>query len=307
LPETLDVRAPAGTARARRALVAIAAVATSLFILLYAFAVRTRWGQRLDAAAVNGRRVLSSHDVHVASRLHASIDIASLTLLGSAILLVALVRGRLRLALGAGTIIVGSVATSEILKRTLSRPYLGVTDALRHTPTFPSGHTSVAMALGVSAIFVTPRRWRAPVAVLSALFASAMGCSLVATASHRPSDTIGAALVVTGWSAVVAAVLLRSDPAGSPKRSALSNFSPWMALGGVALLVASFGAAAISIVAIHYGRLDTVHFGRAFVAAGAAITGTVFICTAALLIALQDADLDPSRVRRNGVAPVAWR
>jgi membrane-associated phospholipid phosphatase len=301
---TLDP-APLATRRARRILVAIATTSAVLFVAVYAFAVHTRWGQRLDAAALKGRGVLSKHDVHVAARLHTSIDIASLAFLGGAIILVALWRGRLYLALGAATIIAGSVTTSEFLKHTLSRPELGVNDALRHLPSYPSGHTTIAMSLSISAIFVAPRRFRAPVAALGALFSAAMGCSLVATASHRPSDTIGAVLVVTVWSAVVAALLLRTDPTeptgpSTPaKRSALLSFSPWMALGGVALLVGSFTAAAIGIIAVHYGAVDTVPFGRAFVAAGGAIIGTVLICTAALLLALQNSDLGPFELPRR--------
>lgn len=298
MPERHDLD-PLATQRARRALIAIAAGATALFVIIYAFAVRTRWGQRLDATALNGRLLLSTHDIHVAGRLHTSIDIASLTLLGGAIVLAALVRGRMHLALGAATIIVGSIATSELLKHTLVRPHLGVVDALKQLPSYPSGHTTVAMALSVSAIFVAPRRFRTPVAALGALFSGAMGCSLVATASHRPSDTIGAALVVTAWAAVVAAVLLRSDPLDSTTKPTLLSFNPWMALGGVFLLSASFAVAAISIVAVHYGRLDTVHFGRAFIAASGAITGTVLMCIAALLIALQASDLDRFRVSRR--------
>jgi membrane-associated phospholipid phosphatase len=285
--------APLATLRTRRVLLAIATTATLVFVLVYAFAVRTRWGQRLDATALKGRGVLSIRAIHAAGRLHTSIDIASLTFLGGAIILVALLRNRLHLAVGAATLIVGSVATSELLKHTLPRPHLGVTDALQHLPSYPSGHTTVAMSLSISAVFVTPRRWRTPVAILGVLFSSAMACSLVATASHRPSDTIGAALVVTVWASAVAGVLLRSDPTSEPRRLTLLSFNPWMALGGAGLLVGSFAVAAIVTIAIHYGRLDTVPFGRAFVAAGSAIVGTILICTGALLVALQTSDLGP--------------
>jgi membrane-associated phospholipid phosphatase len=278
----------------RRHLAAIAVAAAVLFTAAYAFAVRTGVGQHLDVSAVRGRGILSRHDVHVAQRVHTSLDIASLTLLGTAIMLVALIRGRVRLAFGAGTIIAGSFATSEILKRLLGRPDLGVAGALANRPTFPSGHTTIAMALAVSAMFVAPRRWRAFVAALGAAFASAVGCSLVATASHRPSDVVGAVLVVTGWAAVVGAVLLRPGVARSRGRPALLRVSPWMTLGGIGLLVASFVVAAISIVAFHYGRLGTVELGHAFVAASSAIIGTVLVCTAVLLTALQDSELDVS-------------
>jgi membrane-associated phospholipid phosphatase len=277
------------TRRDRRQLIAIAAASVVVFAVAYVIAVRTDSGQRLDVSAVKGRGILSHRDVHVARRLHTSLDIAALTLLGSAIVIVALFRDRVRLAVGVVVIIVGSLATTESLKRLLTRPHLGVGGALGNT--FPSGHTTIAMALGVSAVFVTPRRWRTPVAMLAAAFASLIGCSLVATASHRPSDVVGAALVVTGWATAVAAVLLRPGRRVH-RRPALLRASPWMAIGGIALLVASFAVASVSIVAFHYGRLGTVTFGHAFVAASAAIVGTVFTCIAVLLTALQDNELD---------------
>ena len=50
-----------------------------------------------------------------------------------------------------------------------------------------------------------------------------IGVAVVASASHRPSDAIGAALVVTAWAATVAAVLVLWDddkerkPAAAPR------------------------------------------------------------------------------------------
>jgi membrane-associated phospholipid phosphatase len=290
LLDTTEV--PLDTRQGRRQLVAIAAVSVVAFVVVYAVAVRTGSGQRLDVSAVKGRRILSRRDVHVARRLHTSLDIASLTLLGSAIVIVALFRGRVRLAVGVGVVVVGSLPTTETLKRILTRPNFGIGGALGNVPTFPSGHTTIAMALAVSAVFVVPRRWRTPVAVLGALFASVIGCSLVATASHRPSDVVGAALVVTGWAAAVAALLIGPGTPRVRRRPSLLRASPWMAIGGLALLVASFAVAAVSIVAFHYGRLGTVELGHAFVAASAAIVGTVFTCMAVLLTALQDRELD---------------
>jgi len=207
-------------------------------------------------------------------------------------MLVAVLRGRPRLALAAGTVIAGSLATTEALKRILGRPDLGVVDALKRTPTYPSGHTTIAMALSVGAILVVPRRVRAAVALPGVVFASTVGCSVVATASHRPSDPIGAALVVTVWSASVAAALVGKERARPYAGPTWLHLSPWMALGGIALLTVSFIAVAITVFAIQYGRLDTVEFGRAFIVASSAIVGTVLTCTAALLIALHNTDID---------------
>jgi len=57
---------------------------------------------------------------------------------------------------------------------------------------------------------------------------------------------------------------------------------------------------AISVVAVHLDRLHAIEFGRAFVAAASAIVGTVLTCTAALLMALADADLDGPRALPAG-------
>jgi membrane-associated phospholipid phosphatase len=294
--------AAAATAPHVRALLLIAASATVLVGVVYVLAVRSTWGQHLDRTAVAGRHVLTPENIRAAGALHRSIDVASLALLGGGIALIALLRGRRRLAFGAGIVIAGSLSTTEILKRVLDRPNLGVTDALRHAQSYPSGHTTIAMALAIGAIFVSPRRWRATVAVLGAGFASLVGCSVVATASHRPSDAIGAALVATAWAAAVAAALLRSDEDRPRPATTRLRLAPWMALGGIVLLGAAFVATSMTVVAIHYGRVGTIEFGRAFVAAGSAIVGTILLCTAVLLIALHDIDLGRPSPRKDGAA-----
>jgi hypothetical protein len=150
------------------------------------------------------------------------------------------------------------------------------------------------MALTVAAIFVAPRRFRGGVAVFGVAFAAAIACSLVVTASHRPSDTIGGVLVVTAWSAAVAASIVRPRPRRGTTRSTWRRISPWMVVTGSVLLLVAFLSAVFVALAIHHGRLDAVELGRAFVGAASAIVGTTIVCTASLLIALHDVDLDKS-------------
>ena len=279
--------------RPRRALLVIAVAAVFLLGLLYQFAVQTAWGQRLDATASKGRGELHRRGIHAAARLLTTIDVASLVLLGGAIVLVALIRARPRLAVGAGAMIAGSLLTSELLKRVvLPRPDLGVFDGLGSAGSFPSGHTTVAMSLGVGAMLVSPSRWRAIVAALGAVFASAIGVAVVATASHRPSDPIGAALVVTAWSAAIAAVLVPQDGSEARKPDE-PHASPWFAYGGLALLVVAFIGLVATAVAIRRDSVDTIELGGAFAAAAAAISGTILVCTAALLAVLRGVELDP--------------
>ena len=284
---------------ARRRAFAVAAIAGVLVVFVYLLAVHTAWGQRLDATAVRGRRVLSQNDIDVAARVHRTIDIASLVFLGAAIMLVALARRRPRLAIGSGVIVAGSLATTEVLKHVLGRPQLGVFDAVKQTQSYPSGHTTIAMALAVGAMFVAPRRVRASVATAGVVFAAAVGCSLIATASHRPSDPIGAALVVTAWGSVVAAFLLRADEHPG-RRSVWLHVTPWMATIGAACLGAAFGGVIVLTIAIHRGNLSSVGVGRAFAVAAIAIVGAVTTGMAALLFVIRDAELDrPSSARRR--------
>jgi membrane-associated phospholipid phosphatase len=290
MPDVLDARTHDEVQDRRKTLVVLGAVAVVLFIILYVFLERTGWGQRLDTTALRGRHILSRREIHAAERLHASIDVALLGLIGSAIVLAAVARRRLALALGAFVLIAGSILTAEALKHTLGRPPL-VFDVVGAHGSYPSGHTAVAMSLSVAATFVAPIEIRSAVAILGALFTSVVGCSLVASASHRPSDVIGAALVVTAWAAVVGAFLIRRDNNAAPHQSPWVHVPPWMALAGVGCLLAAFVVAAVSLVAFHRSGLGAVHLGRAFVAASAAIVGTVLLCNAALLGALRDIEL----------------
>ena len=291
-PDKADVPGGAGT-RPRRAFAAVAAVSVLLFVLLYQFAVATGWGQRLDATASKGRGQLHHRGIHAAARLLTTIDVASLVLLGGAVVLVAIVRARPRLAIGAGAVIAGSVLTSELLKRVvLPRPDLGIYDGLNRAGSFPSGHTTVALSLGVGAMLVSPTRWRPYVGALGAAFASAIGVATVAAATHRPSDPIGAALVVTAWTAAVAALLVRWERVEEPG-AAGPRASPVFALGGLVLLVIAFIGLVATAVAIHRDSVDTVDLGGAFVAAASAITGTILVSIAALLAVLRGVELDP--------------
>lgn len=294
---TIEPLSPVGreAARRRRALLVIAAVAIVLLVLVYGFAVHTRWGQRLDSAAIRGRHVLSPRDIRVARRVHEIISIASVVLLGSAVCLVALARRRVRLAFGVGVMMVGALLTTEVLKRTLPRPDLGVLDPLR-SPSFPSGHTTIAMALSVGAVMVAPVRHRAVLAILGVAFSATIGWSLIITASHRPSDPIGAALVVTAWSATAAAMLI--EPAARRHRHATwLQLPPYMALAGGLMLAGAFLVVSVVAVAVESGRIRTVPVGRTFAAAGASIIGAILLCTAVILLAIGDEELDrPARL-----------
>jgi drug/metabolite transporter (DMT)-like permease len=147
------------------------------------------------------------------------------------------------------------------------------------------------MSLGIAAMLVAPRRRRTVVGVIGVSYASAIGVAVVATANHRPSDPIGAAFVVTAWTAAIASVLVISDRRTQPDPSATRE-PPWIVLGGLVLIVIAFVGLAATIVAIRRNRLDTIELGGAFLTASAAIVGTVLLTTGAIIAALRDTELE---------------
>jgi membrane-associated phospholipid phosphatase len=68
------------------------------------------------------------------------------------------------------------------------------------------------------AVLVAPQRLRPTVAVLGAIFAAAVGCSLVLLAWHLPSDVVGGYLVGTLWAALAVAGLRAADTRARSRR-----------------------------------------------------------------------------------------
>jgi membrane-associated phospholipid phosphatase len=255
--------------------------------------VRTRWGQRLDATALSGRTALRPRTIHAASQLLTTISVASLVLIGGLIVLIALARRRPLLSLGAGAVIAGAVMTTEVLKHAvLQRPYFGIHDAVGAHPSYPSGHTTIAFSLAIAALLVAPSRARAAVGIIGSLYAISIGIAVVATGNHRPSDPIGAVMVVIAWGALVAATL-QTVSVGTRRDQRDRRVSPALALGGAALLAFAFVGLIATAFAIRVDRLGTVEVTGAFTGGCAAIVGAVLVATAALLGALRGVSLDP--------------
>lgn len=113
----------------------------------------------------------------------------------------ALIHGRLRLALAATTIIVGANVTTQVLKHTvLSRPDLG----FGTLNSLPSGHTTVVTSVVLATLLVAPRTLRPMFAVAGSFVATLTGASTVAAGWHRPGDIVAALAVCLLWGSGVA-------------------------------------------------------------------------------------------------------
>ena len=201
----------------------------------------------------------------------------------------AVVRRRLVLALVAAAVIGGSIVTTEVLKHVLlQRP-----DLIGQAPfanTFPSGHATIALGVGVAATLVVPPRIRRPTALLALAYAVAVGVALIAAGWHRPSDVAGGFLVVVGWAAAAALVAEALD------RDAFRHArAEWRgrsgALGylllGAGVLGAGYVAAVGIAVASEAGAIDWALVNAAFLGACAAIAALAALLMAALLAALE--------------------
>ena len=116
-------------------------------------------------------------------------------LLGGGLVVVALLLGRTRAALGAVITIAGANVTTQLLKPTVG------------DDRFPSGHATVAMSLAVAAVLVAPPSWKLVAGLAGTAYAAGVGVSLVIQAAHYPSDVAAGYLVAGAWAGAVAAAL----------------------------------------------------------------------------------------------------
>jgi membrane-associated phospholipid phosphatase len=275
-------------------------------VVLYVVAVHTSWGQQVDDAALSGRTT-RPNVLHATDRLLNTISITSIVLIGAVIVAVALARGRWHLAITAAVVILGANLTTEFLKHELLGRHDLVTGANPlPTPSFPSGHTTVAMSLALGLVLVVPASIRAVTALGGLAYAGLVGTGTVTAGWHRPSDAMGAYLVATAWAAAGAAGLIwwrGTVRARGRDREDTRIVSPLLIGAGIGLLLIGFLGFAATFVVLRQDRLDAVDINATYAAALAAILGVACVCVAALLATLRSVNLDP--LDDDAVAPVS--
>jgi PAP2 superfamily len=124
--------------------------------------------------------------------------------------MLAVVRRRFDLALGAVVVIGGADLTTQFLKKDLfTRVDLGA-----GPNTLPSGHTTVALSIALAAVIVAPPAWRSTVAIGVSGTASLVGVALVLGRWHAPADVLAATFVCLVWAAagMLSVALVRQRP-----------------------------------------------------------------------------------------------
>jgi membrane-associated phospholipid phosphatase len=200
--------------------------------LVYVLALHTTAGARADAAVLDAFARLRSDNVDaLAADLVRFLDPAPYLLLAAALAAIALARGLPRHAVVVAAVLGGAALTSQLLKPLLAgpRPWETPSASLIGDGSWPSGHTTAAVALALCVVLVLPSR---PVRAAAAGFALAVPCCLVLLGTHWPSDAVGGFCVAGAWFVLgVAALPHVRVPAVSRRTLA------WIVLAGAALVL----------------------------------------------------------------------
>lgn len=267
----------------------LAVIATGL---VFAVAVHTSAGQRLDDAARGNLSLSGAPRAHAATeRLLETISVSSLALFGLGIMGVALLRRRPWLALGAGVLVLGANLTTQAMKGHFDRPDL-VGGFRTDAGAFPSGHVTVAMSLAMALVLVAPGALRWTATVAGCAYAIGVGVAVIALDWHRPSEVIGAYLVTVAWTGAVAAVLVSC---GEGAGRADDGRPQTARLGAAGAVLGLTFLAVVGATAAH--RLDLVRIvddRTAFALAAVACGAICAVLGATVAALLQRPDVPPT-------------
>ena len=235
-------------------LAALTAVNIVLFLLVSHASVQTIRGQMLDTIALAGRNLGRDSVGGPLNTALNAVSVVSLVVVLVAVGLIALVRRRYSLAIMAVVLVVGSAATSLLLKHYLiSRPEFGVDpDRSGAGNSLPSGHATAAAAFAVGLVPVLPPAARGLASLIGATYAAVVGVATLSSGWHRPSDVVAAYLIVGGWAAFAGLLLTVAQRASAVVSSGdRSNWAVVATVAGGALLLVS-GLVALTLT---FGRM----------------------------------------------------
>jgi membrane-associated phospholipid phosphatase len=239
----------------------------------------TTFGRHFDVSAIQNGLALGEDAHRSSDAVLTAVAVVSFVLVGGLIVVSSLLERRIDLAAAVVVTLVGSVATAEYLKPALHRRSDVPNELARG---FPSGHSTVALALGLSFVLVAPVRQRRIAAAGAALYAAGMGAGLVFNAWHLPSDVGGGFCMATAWAAGAAQLVKR------PLDRAISGVlvAAAVVLVGLAALVAWHARPGLSFTVTSHRRLLEAAIGIAI---------TAVACCAAFAYATADRSASATR------------
>ena len=177
---------------------AAAAGAIGVLLAVTLVALHTGAGQRLDERA--RLAVVAGRDAELTVlSLLGRVSIGAVLAVSVVCVVLAIMRGRVRLAAAALMVIVGANLTTQLLKEILlERSALDVIAP----NSLPSGHTTVVASAVGALLLVTPRALRLFLVVAGAFVVAITGASTIVAGWHRPADIMAALAVCLVWTAL---------------------------------------------------------------------------------------------------------
>jgi membrane-associated phospholipid phosphatase len=193
-----------------------AALGAGLLFLTWALALHVGVFERADQAIFKGFFDLNSRQRinRIAQFIADLCNPSPYVYLAAVPVIVALVRRRVRVVVGIGTILLGANVTTQLLKPLLAQPraHSLLAGLMPLNPaSWPSGHATAAMALALCCVLAAPARLRPAVATLGAAFAIAVSYSFLTLGWHFPSDVFGGFLVAGTWTMLVVAAISAAE------------------------------------------------------------------------------------------------
>jgi len=200
--------------------------------------------------------------------------------------LVALVRGRWRVALVVPPVFFLTGFTTEHLKTLVASPR--VQEWFGHSwigaASWPSGHATAAMTMALCAVLVAPPRLRPTAAVLGGGFAIAVAYAILTLGWHLPSDVLGGYFVAGTYVALAVGGLALAEQARPARARAEATPRRIDVLPAVVLALAAAGAAVGLALTRPHALVGYAQQHTTFVA-GAAIIAALATVLAATLAA----------------------
>jgi membrane-associated phospholipid phosphatase len=247
--------------------------------------------RRADANILSGFLGLHRPALNQLTTVVANLcDPVPFVVLAAVPVLIALVRGRPRVALALVVLLIGANETTEVLKPLLAGPRDPVPGVYLSHATWPSGHATAAMSLALAMVIGVPARTRPFVGALMAAFAIAVVYSFLELGWHYPSDVLGGFEVASTWTLLCVGGLWTADARRPVATRAVAGtrFSVGAALGPPVLLLAcGLGLAAALTLARPHEVLGYAREHEAFVVGAAAIAALSFACASGLNLVLR--------------------
>jgi membrane-associated phospholipid phosphatase len=230
--------------------------------------------QQGDARTLNGFVDLNAPDLSPTLNTIAHLaDPAPYALVGLGLALVALLRGRWRVALLIPVLFVLTGATTEALKQLLASPR--VDEWLGHSQiaaaSWPSGHSTAAMTMALCAVLAAPPRLRPTVAALGGAFALAVAYAILTLGWHFPSDVFGGYLVAATYVLLGMSAVSAADLRWPTRRGAEGATRPVDVVPALAVAMLAAGAAAGLALARPHALVGYAETHTTFVAGAIAI------------------------------------